>query len=57
MMVGCQAAAKRHCLSVFGGVGLISGYLCSFKLSGLGEERRWSGDGVDLLFVDLVHNL
>ena len=44
-------------LVVFGRVGLGVGKIWNFELVGVEENHRWSCDGVDISFRDLVHHL
>ena len=41
----------------FGWGGIVVGKLCRVKLAGLGEEIRWLGDLIDILFCNLMHML
>ena len=53
--------ADRRCdaivLEVLGWVGLVIGELHNLELVGVGENHRWSDDGVNLFLLDLVHHL
>ena len=57
MQRGCLVVDWRRVtilLVVFGQVCLGVGELRNFELFGVGEKHRWSGDGVDVSFQDLV---
>ena len=59
MQLGCLGAERRHgiiVLVIFDWVSLVIGQLRNFELVGVGEEHRWSDDGVDILYQDLIHH-
>ena len=54
-----MGAERRHgeiVLVIFGQVGLDVGNIRNLELVGVVEEHRWSDDGVDLLYQDLLHH-